>query len=66
MKAKYLIIMTNGRLFLSNKILDKQQAGVYTVFKTVRLEDMRVIKAGHLEMEGIPIWDDYIKIFPPK
>lgn len=66
MKAKYLIIMANGRLFLSNKMLGKRQAGVYTVFKTVRLEDMRVIKAGQSEMEGIPVWDDYIKIFPPK
>jgi len=66
MKAKYLIIMTNGRLFLSNKMLDRQQAGVFTVFKTVRLEDMRVIKAGQSEMEGIPVWDEYIKIFPVK
>jgi hypothetical protein len=66
MKAKYLIIMANGRLFLSNKMLDRQQAGVFTVFKTVRLEDMRVIKAGQSEMEGIPVWDEYIKIFPVK
>lgn len=58
--------MTNGRLFLSNKMLDKQQVGLFTVFKTVRLEDMRVIKAGQSEMEGIPIWDEYIKIFPVK
>ena len=66
MKAKYLIIMANGRLFLSNKMLDKRQAGIFTGFKTVRLEDMRVIKAGQSEMEGIPIWDDYIKLFPVK
>jgi hypothetical protein len=66
MKAKYLIIMANGRLFLSNKMLDRQQTGVFTVFKTVCLEDMRVIKAGQSEMEGIPVWDEYIKIFPVK
>jgi len=66
MKANYLIIMTNGRLFLANKLLDKRQEGVFTVFKTVRLKDMRVIKPGQSETEGIPIWDEYIKIFPVK